>query len=132
MYKNIRESDINMKAKNILILICILIFLTGLIGSLWIIFKPHSQTVQIIQDGNVLYTIDLYKSEDKIIEVDYNGSKNIIQIQDHQICVKDAECPDKVCVNMGKLNSGTAPIVCLPNKLIIQFIKTEEFDAEVK
>lgn len=121
-----------MKSKNILILICILIFITGLIGSLWIIFKPHSQIVQIIQDGNVLYTIDLYQSEDKIIEVDYNGSKNNIQIKNHQICVKDAECPDKVCVNMGQLKSGTAPIVCLPNKLIIQFVQTEEFDAEVK
>lgn len=69
-----------MKAKNVLLITCILIFLTGLIGSLWLIFKPHSQTVQIIQDGTVLYTIDLEKSEDQTIEVEYQGSKNVIQI----------------------------------------------------
>jgi hypothetical protein len=33
---------------------------------------------------------------------------------------------------MGQLKYGSAPIVCLPNKLIIKFIKTDEFDAEVK
>ncbi len=60
-----------MKAKNVLLTICILIFLTGLIGSLWLIFKLHSQTVQIIQGRTVLYTIDLEKSEDQTIEVEY-------------------------------------------------------------
>lgn len=121
-----------MKAKNVLLTICILIFLTGLIGSLWLIFKSHSQTVQIIQDGTVLYTIDLEKSEDQTIEVEYQGSKNVIQIQDHQICVIDAECPDHTCVKMGELKSSAAPIVCLPNKLVISFAESDETDAEVK
>lgn len=121
-----------MKAKNVLLTICILIFLTGLIGSIWLIFKSHSQTVQIIQDGTVLYTIDLEKSEDQTIEVEYQGSKNVIRIQDHQICVIDAECPDQTCVKMGELRSSAAPIVCLPNKLVIKFAESDEIDAEVK
>lgn len=121
-----------MKAKNVLLIICILIFLTGLIGSLWLIFKPHSQTVQIIQDGTVLYTIDLEQAENQIIEVEYQGSKNVIQIQDHQICVIDAECPDQTCVKMGELKSSAAPIVCLPNKLVVKFAETDGIDAEVK
>ncbi|MCM1270494.1 MAG: NusG domain II-containing protein [Ruminococcus flavefaciens] len=121
-----------MKAKNVLLTICILIFLAGLIGSLWLIFRPHGQTVQIIQDGTVLYTIDLEKSEDQTIEVEYQGSRNIIQIQDHQICVIDAECPDHTCVKMGELKSSAAPIVCLPNKLVVKFAETDGIDAEVK
>lgn len=121
-----------MKAKNILITICILIFLAGLIGSLWLILKPHSQTVQIIQDGKVLYTINLEKSEDQTIEVEYQGSKNVIRIQDHKICVIDAECPDHTCVKMGELKSSAAPIVCLPNKLVLKFAETDDIDAEVK
>lgn len=118
-----------MKAKNILIIACILIFLTGIIGSLWMIFKPHGQTVQIIQDGEILYTFDLSKSEDRIIETEYNGSKNIIEIRNHQIRVKEAECPDQTCVKMKELKSGASPIVCLPNRLIIKFADTNDVDA---
>lgn len=121
-----------MKSKKLWIAVCILIFVIGIIGSLWLIFKPHGQTVHIIQDGEVLYTIDLERSDDRIIEVEYQGRKNIIQIQDHQICVMDAECPDHTCVKMGELKSNAAPIVCLPNKLVIQFAESDEIDAEVK
>lgn len=121
-----------MKLKKLWITVCIVIFLIGMIGSLWLIFKPHGQTVQIIQDGKVLYTIDLEKSEDRTIEIEYQGSKNIIQIQDHQIRVMDAECPNQTCVKMGELKSSAAPIVCLPNKLVIQFAESDEIDAEVK
>lgn len=121
-----------MKSKKLWIFICIVIFLTGIIGSLWLLCKPYSQTIQIIQDGEVLYTIDLEKSEDRIIEVEYQGRKNIIQIQDHQICVMDAECADHTCVKMGELKLSAAPIVCLPNKLVIKFAESDEIDAEVK
>ncbi|MBQ2093605.1 MAG: NusG domain II-containing protein, partial [Ruminococcus sp.] len=34
---------------------------------------------------------------------------------------KEAECPDKTCVNMGWLSSASMPIVCLPNHLVIEF-----------
>lgn len=121
-----------MKSKKLWIAVCIVIFLAGIIGSLWLIFKPHSQIVQIIQDGEVLYTIDLDNSEDRTIEVEYQDSRNIIQIKNHKISVIDAECPDHTCMKMGELQSSAAPIVCLPNKLVIKFAESDEIDAKVK
>lgn len=120
-----------MKTRNILITVCI-IFILGIIGSVFMILKPHGPTVQIIQDGKVLYTINLENSDDRSIVTEYHGSKNIIHIQNHQISVTEAECPDKTCVKMGELKSEAAPIVCLPNKLVIKFAETDEIDAEVK
>ena len=96
------------------------------------ILKPHRQTVQIIQDRKVLYTIDLDNSDDRTIVTEYQGSKNVIRIQDHQIYMDDAECPDQTCVKMGFLKSSASPIVCLPNKLIIRFVDNENTDAEVR
>lgn len=121
-----------MKTKKFWIIVCILIFAAGIIGSLWLLLRPHGQTVNIIQNGTVLYTIDLSQAEDQTIEVEYQGSRNIIQIQNHQICVIYAECPDHTCVKMGYLKSNAAPIVCLPNKLVISFAESDETDAEVK
>ena len=96
------------------------------------ILKPHGQTVQIIQNGKVIYAIDLDNSDDRTIVTEYQGSKNIIRIQDHQIYMEDAECPDHTCVKMGVLKSSASPIVCLPNKLIIRYTDNENTDAEVR
>ena len=82
--------------------------------------RPDTQTVEIIRDGEVLYQIDLLQAEDQLLEVEYEGRTNTIEIQNHQIHMLEAECPDKTCVNMGWLNSN-APIVCLPNHLVIRF-----------
>jgi hypothetical protein len=121
-----------MKSKKLWITVCIIIFLIGIAGSLWVIFKPHGQTIRIVQDGKTLYTIDLSNSSDRTIEVEYHGSKNIIEIKNHKICVKEADCPDQTCVKMGELESNAAPIVCLPNKLVIEFTESDDVDAEVR
>ena len=121
-----------MKNQKFCIAVCAVIFLVGIAGSLWVMYRTHSQTVRITQNGNTLYIIDLETAEDQTIEVEYQGSKNVIQIADHQIFVAHADCPDQTCVNMGALSSGAAPIVCLPNKLVIEFTEKDEIDAEVR
>lgn len=121
-----------MKSKIFWKAVCIVIFIAGVIGSIYLISKPHSQTVEIIQDGKLLYQIDLLHTDDKNIEVEYNGRKNSIRIEDHAIYMEYAECPDKTCIHMGTLKSSASPIICLPNKLVIQFAKEDDIDAEVK
>lgn len=102
-----------------------MLFLIGIIGSLLLLRRPDTDIVEIVQDGEVLYQLDLQQVEDQIIEVEYEGRINRIEIQNHQIHMQKADCPDRICVNMGWLDSA-APIVCLPNHLVIQF--SEEKD----
>ncbi len=86
----------------------------------------------ITQDSKVLYRLNLAEEEDRTIEVTYEGRINKIQIQNHQIRMVEAECPDYTCINMGWLNSSM-PIVCLPNHLVIQFAENSgEIDAAVQ
>ena len=82
--------------------------------------KPKTDNVSIVRDGEVLYELDLAKEEDRMIEIEYEGNRNIVEIKDHQIRVSDAGCPDKCCAKMGWLNSPV-PIVCLPNHLVIRY-----------
>ncbi len=110
--------------------IAALIFLSGIIGSVILLQKPKTEIVEIIQDEKILYTIDLSKCEDKTIKLEYGGSYNIIEIKDGKIHIKEAGCKDKVCVNHGRLNS-TAPIVCLPNHLVIRYSAAKDVDAVV-
>ena len=97
-----------------------IILLIGIAGSVLVLQRPSTNLVEIVQDGEVLYQFDLLQAEDQIIKVEYSGRVNTIEIKDHQIHMLEAECPDKTCVNSGWLNSA-APIVCLPNHLVIRF-----------
>ena len=121
--KNINKSAICI----VLVIIFIVVFI-GLKNS----FAEKTNIVEIIQDGNIIYTLDLNKSKDELIQVEFKGHKNTIQIKDKQISIIEADCPDKTCVNMGILKSAFTPIVCLPNHLVIQYINDDkEIDATV-
>lgn len=114
-----------MSKKYFIPLIFCIILVVGVFGSFLVMQRPDTNLVEIVQDGRILYTINLSHAEDQIWEVDFEGRVNTIEIKDHQIRMLDAECPDHTCVNMGWLNSS-APIVCLPNHLVIRFADDED------
>lgn len=117
----------------VLIGICAVIFLIGVIGSVRMLKVPHGTPVNIVRDGEILYTFDFSAEKDQILNIEYAGRMNTVQIRDGKICMLEAECPDKTCVHMGWLESGTMPIVCLPNHLSIEFAGTaDEADAVVR
>ena len=118
-----------MKQKVWLFGICAVLLLAGIVGSILVLRRPDTGMVEIVQDGEVLYRLDLAAEEDRILGVEYEGRINRIEIRDHQIHVLEADCPDQVCVDMGWLDSA-APIVCLPNHLVIQFTEgSDSLDA---
>ncbi|MGN0358714.1 MAG: NusG domain II-containing protein [Candidatus Fimousia sp.] len=115
-----------MSKQKILIWICAIMFLLGIVGSLWLFFAPHGTKVNIIQDGTVLYTFDLASTKNQTLKIEYEGRINIIQIEGGKIRMLEAECPDKICVHMGWLGSKVMPIVCLPNRLSIEYVASED------
>ncbi|MCU6697361.1 NusG domain II-containing protein [Laedolimicola ammoniilytica] len=113
----------NRKAVYIVAALCALIFLGGIGGMIWNLTRSHGRQVEILQDGKILYTLDLAQAGDQTFTVTYGGRSNEIEIRDHQIRVKAADCPDQICVHMDWLEA--APIVCLPNRLSIQYADGE-------
>lgn len=103
------------------------VLVIGVIGSVFVLQRPENSIVEIVQDGNVLYRLDLseYK-ETETIEIEYNGGKNNILIENGQICMAYADCPDQTCVKMGWLQSSALPIVCLPHHLVIQYAENDD------
>ncbi len=97
------------------------ILLLSLACSIYMLRPSGNRRAEVVQDGRILYTFDLDRAENQELTVYYGDSSNTILIQDGEICVSAAECPDQTCVRMGKLYSDSLPIVCLPNRLIIRF-----------
>ena len=48
------------------------------------------------------------------------GFTNTILVEPGRVRVLEAGCPDQVCVNQGYISDGAVPIVCLPNRLVIE------------
>ena len=70
-------------------------------------------------DGKVEREIDLSKDGDYGI-VDDNGAYNIINIKGGVAKMKDANCPDKLCMHQGHISKNGESIVCLPHGLIVE------------
>ena len=48
-----------------------------------------------------------------------NGGTNILVVENGEAWVSEADCPDKVCMGMGKISRNGEFIACLPNRLLI-------------
>ena len=48
-----------------------------------------------------------------------NGGSNTLVVGDGMAWVSEANCPDKVCMGMGKISRNGEFIACLPNRLIV-------------
>lgn len=114
-----------MKQKKWPLFLLALLLAASILGSVLVLRRPDTSMVEVVRDGQVLYQFDLAQEADRVLEIEYEGRVNTIEIKDHQIHMRAAECPDNTCVHMGWLDS-TAPIVCLPNHLVIQFAENHE------
>jgi len=83
---------------------------------------------QIIRDGTVYRVVDL--GTDQQFTVPCPDGFNTVTVKDGKIAVTEASCPDQYCVRQGFCNGGRA-IVCLPNRLVIEFTGEQEIDGLV-
>ena len=59
--------------------------------------------------------------------IDVDGH-NTVLVKKGEICMADADCPDKICISQGGISDASYPIVCLPNKVIIKIEGDFEYD----
>ena len=52
-------------------------------------------------------------------EYELNGGTNTLVIENRQAYVSHADCPDKLCVNQGRIRGSGQMIVCLPNRVTV-------------
>lgn len=89
--------------------------------------KAEGTTAKIYLDGTCIRSIDLSTVVDEsLFDVEGPGGTNRIMVAPGRICVECADCPDQICVQQGWISDSAAPIVCLPNKLVIRIERVEQ------
>ena len=64
-------------------------------------------------------------------EYSLNGGTNILVIEDGCAYLKDAKCPDHLCVKQGKISKTGQVITCLPYKLTVSVYGAEQNDVDL-
>ena len=55
---------------------------------------------------------------------------NTCRIEDGEVFMSAADCPDQICVNSAHINAHGGSIVCLPNKVILKIVSGESQEDE--
>lgn len=97
------------------------------------VISKDGAKVQVLVDGEIFCEYNLKEDGEYEIESDYG--LNILVVEAGSAYIKDADCPDKLCVNQGKISKSGQSIICLPHKLVVTIIEengeTDEVDAIV-
>lgn len=94
------------------------------------IFRKDGSYVEVYVDGKLVQRQKL--SESGTYKIETSSGTNILIIEDGQAYVSEADCPDKLCTNMGCISKNGENIVCIPHKLVIQISGGEEKEYDVK
>ena len=60
------------------------------------------------------------KKNTKITVQGKNNITLVVIVDNNSVYVESSECPDKICVNKGKISKENETIVCLPARTIIE------------
>jgi hypothetical protein len=58
-------------------------------------------------------------------EYTLGDGSNVLTVKEGKAYMTYADCPDKLCINQGKISLSGERIVCLPNKIMIEIEKTD-------
>jgi len=101
-----------------ILLIAVLLFVSALSVALMLVFRRGGDRVAVEIDGSLVCEYSLAENG----EYPLNGGTNILVIENGEAYLRYADCPDKVCVNTGKISYVGQTIVCLPNRVTVTVI----------
>lgn len=98
-----------------------MVILAGILSAKSVWRSDNQKTAYIYKDDLLWgeYSLD----KDRLIRID---AHNTVEIKNGKVAMIHADCPDKRCTKQGF--SRNLPIICLPNKVLIE-IKDREEDA---
>jgi hypothetical protein len=93
----------------------------------------NNDSIAIIEINGTEYgKYDLKTANNKTLEIKVSeDAVSIVEFKDGKVRIKEAQCPDKVCVKTGWISKPGEVIVCLPYKIVIK-ISGERQDVDVE
>lgn len=84
--------------------------------------------IVVTVDGEIYGTYSLQEEQTICIETDYG--KNIIEIKGEKAFMKEADCPDGLCIDQNEISFDKESIICLPNKVVVSVVSDTESELD--
>jgi len=62
---------------------------------------------------------------DREITINNNGNYNLVEIKGGKVRMKESDCDNQTCVEMGYIDSTNYKIVCAPHNVIVVVINPD-------
>lgn len=114
----------NKGRKGDLLLIGILLMIGAVLAAVTWLRGATGDAVEV-RTGEKAVILSLAVEETYVIE-GVDGGTNTLVIEDGAAYLADADCPDQLCVHMGKIRKQGQSIICLPHQVVIEVIRGGE------
>lgn len=110
-----------LKIGDIIVISVILLITAGVFCFRLFGFAQGKSVVISYGQNETVYTLD----ENRRIDIENNGIVLSVVIEDGFVFVDSSNCPEKSCVNMGKISCVGQSIACVPAELFVKIIGGE-------
>lgn len=124
----LENSDFTVKRRDVIILSVLLVVIV-VVALAYYFLKQNGNYAKITVDGELYGTYSLSENQEIQIKDSDGNVTNEAEIKDGKIFMKEADCPDKLCIKQGKKHDANSEIVCLPNRVVIS-VKSDDTDSE--
>lgn len=113
-----------------MIVVIVIIALAGYLGVNWY-FNENTKDAQavVLIDGKETECHSLKQDGTYKISAG-NGRFNVLVISNGEADMKDASCPDKICVRHKPIHKTGETLVCLPNKVVVEIKNAKVSDVD--
>ena len=107
-----------MKLKNDILLLLAVLVLAGVLWGVLALTRRQGGTALVTVDGETVAELPL--ARDAVLPLTLeDGGTNTVVVESGRVCVREANCPDLVCVRGGWIRYAGETLVCLPHRLVV-------------
>jgi hypothetical protein len=113
--------------KTDLVIISVLMFIGVVSYYTWPkLFSEKGTLARIYHEQTLIAEIDLTKQPEGRIHIPDHPAVVVWMYSDGSIAFIDSDCPDKLCIKMGKIKMAGQSAACLPNHVIIRVYGSDD------
>ena len=107
-----------------------LLLIIGISLTVWVFFPsaPTQGILEVRVNGQLRMRLPLAQNTDREIFIS-NHTTNRFLIQDGTVRMTEANCHDRTCVRTRAISRSGESIVCLPHRLVLTSVETDETDS---
>ena len=109
------------KNRNDIVLILLLLLITLGLFVFQAFRGERGSLVVVRQDGRILYELSLEENRtgENALRLESGDGYNLLVIEARKAFIREADCPDKLCVKQRAIFRQGESLICLPHRLVV-------------